>query len=388
MDSKFRPKLNSVKYVFVSGSFTLLLFANGDGGGFVGLIGVELFSGAGGLSLGAENAGLRVAYAVEQAAAPATTFEANHAKCRMIRDDIRNIRAEQLDLPRDDLILFGGPPCQGFSTSNQKNRNTLNENNWLFEEFLRFVETLSPQAVLFENVAGIVHTAGGFFLRELVRRLESMGYLVSYAVLDASKFGVPQRRQRFFCVASKTVLIDLEKLVADNFEVTVGDAILDLPSLNVGHATDRLPYRASAKSAYARSLRKNARECSGHLVTNNAPHIVERYKFIPQGGNWSNIPKALMDSYKDVSRCHTGIYKRLSIDLPSVVLGNYRKNMLLHPIEDRGLSVREAARIQSFPDSYEFSGSIGQQQQQVGNAVPPLMAKRVFESMLYQISAV
>jgi DNA (cytosine-5)-methyltransferase 1 len=129
-------------------------------------------------------------------------------------------------------------------------------------------------------------------------------------------------------------------------------------------------------------MRGDLIKCSNNLVTGNAPHIIERYKHIPAGGNWEDIPKRLMSNYTDVQRCHTGIYRRLRHDEPSVVIGNFRKNMLIHPNKHRGLSVREAARLQSFPDSFRFHGSIGFQQQQVGNAVPPLLAKAVFRQIL------
>jgi DNA (cytosine-5)-methyltransferase 1 len=129
-------------------------------------------------------------------------------------------------------------------------------------------------------------------------------------------------------------------------------------------------------------MRGNLDGTENHLVTNNAEYVVERYKHIPQGGNWEDIPEALMSNYKDHSRCHTGIYYRLKKNSPSPVIGNYRKNMLIHPVDHRGLSVREAARLQSFPDSYVFEGSIGFQQQQVGNAVPPLMAEAIFRSIV------
>ena len=109
---------------------------------------------------------------------------------------------------------------------------------------------------------------------------------------------------------------------------------------------------------------------------------MRRYPHVPQGGNWENIPARLMENYANRTRCHEWIYRRLSVDEPSVVIGNYRKNMLIHPTQDRGLSVREAARLQSFPDTFAFQGSIGLQQQQVGNAVPPLLAKAVFNSIL------
>ncbi|MCC5968318.1 MAG: DNA cytosine methyltransferase [Pararhodobacter sp.] len=349
------------------------------------MIGVELFAGAGGLSLGAENAGLKVAVAVEKAPAAASTYRANHPHVRLLCDDIRAVDPATLGLPSEGLILFGGPPCQGFSTSNQRTRGKENDNNWLFEEFLRFVQILEPEVVVFENVAGIVHTSTGYFLGELVRRLEHLGYNVSYSVLDATRSGVPQRRNRFFCVGCKSKVIKISNNLGRESFVTVEEAIHDLPALQVGNMNNVLPYACLPKSEYAKMLRGDNTVCSGHLVTKNAGHIVERYAHIPPGGNWSDIPPELMGSYKDVTRCHTGIYKRLNFSEPSVVLGNFRKNMLIHPSEDRGLSVREAARIQSFPDSYTFSGSIGQQQQQVGNAVPPLMAETVFNEIFCQM---
>lgn len=352
------------------------------------MFGIELFAGAGGLSLGARRAGVEVIGAIEKAESASDTYAKNHPKVHLLQDDISVIDPMTFNAPKKGLVVFGGPPCQGFSTSNQKNRSLSNEGNWLFSEFLRFTEVLAPDIVLFENVAGITHTANGFFLNELVSRLEALGYNISHAVLNASRFGVPQNRSRFFCVGSKIGPLHLPEGCVDECDaVTVKDAIEDLPKLSVGNLDDRLPYRAVPKSKYAKRLRSRAKTCTGHLVTNNAPHIVERYKHVPQGGNWADIPSELMNTYRDVRRCHTGIYRRLRYDSPSIVLGNFRKNMLIHPNEDRGLSVREAARIQSFPDSYKFSGSIGQQQQQVGNAVPPMLAEAVFSSIFRQLGS-
>ena len=164
--------------------------------------------------------------------------------------------------------------------------------------------------------------------------------------------------------------------------VTVREALSDLPSLSNGASTNWMPYKCNAESDYARLLRGNLKRAPNHLVTRNNIDVIERYKHIPQGGNWEDIPIELMTNYNDTSKCHTKIYHRLEIDAPSVIIGNYRKNMLIHPFEDRGLSVREAARLQSFNDNYRFLGSIGFQQQQVGNAVPPLLAKAVFEKIL------
>lgn len=145
---------------------------------------------------------------------------------------------------------------------------------------------------------------------------------------------------------------------------------------------DVRPYRCEPHSDYAREMRGTGVNCGNHLVTRNAPYVIDRFKHVPAGGNWSDIPAEQMKNYADTSRCHTGIYRRLDPRKPSVVIGNFRKNMLIHPSQNRGLSVREAARLQSFPDSFVFKGSIGFQQQQVGNAVPPLLARAVFEVIL------
>jgi DNA (cytosine-5)-methyltransferase 1 len=129
-------------------------------------------------------------------------------------------------------------------------------------------------------------------------------------------------------------------------------------------------------------MRKNSEFSTQNIVSRNFDYVVERYKYIKPGQNWRAIPEHLMVNYKNRDNCHSGIYKRLRVDEPSVVISNYRKNMLVHPVQDRGLSVREAARLQSFPDNFIFEGSIHYIQQQIGNAVPPLLAKAIFEQIL------
>ncbi len=346
------------------------------------MLGIDLFAGAGGLSLGAELAGIRVKFAVEADPHAATTHSHNFPETKMIASDIRKVRDIRLGKHRDQLIIFGGPPCQGFSTSNQRTRTAENPTNWLFKEFLRIVKSYLPDWVLFENVRGILETANGLFLESFLNSLEKIGYTVAHKVLSAADFGVPQRRARLFVVGSlHGVNFWLPQSAVSN-HTTVEDALGDLPALSNGACFDWLPYKTLAKSDYAKLMRSGLRKSANHLVTNNAPHIIERFRYVPQGGNWENIPARLMKNYADRTRCHTGIYHRLTASEPSIVIGNYRKNMLIHPCEDRGLSVREAARLQSFPDWFEFRGSIGFQQQQVGNAVPPLLASAVFGAIV------
>jgi DNA (cytosine-5)-methyltransferase 1 len=343
------------------------------------MIGIDIFSGAGGMSLGAQAAGVTIREAVELDPWAALTYKTNHPDVKLENIDIRDYSPRR-EKRREPMVVFGGPPCQGFSTSNQRTRNSENQNNWLFREYVRIVKLLQPEWLVFENVKGITETEGGMFLERIQDELRRIGYELSVHILCAADFGVPQIRSRLFIVGSR----DGARVTIQNPNTkppTVQQAISDLPELEAGNNVSLMRYGKTAKSLYARNLRGELKESTNNLVSRNSAEVMRRYKYVPQGGNWENIPKRLMKSYFDPSRCHTGIYHRLKADQPSSVIGNYRKNMLIHPWADRGLSVREAARLQSFPDSFIFEGSIGFQQQQVGNAVPPLLAQAVFEAI-------
>jgi len=353
------------------------------------MIGIDLFAGAGGMSLGAKQNGINIIAAVENDPWAAATHSHNFNDTKVLCTDIRNVKGGDFNLSNrtKPLIIFGGPPCRGFSTSNQKTRSSNNPSNWLFLEYIRIIRELQCEWVIFENVRGLLETEQGIFLDYVLECLQSLGYKTAWKVLNAVEYGVPQSRSRLFVIATldKDREIIFPKPISGN-SVTVKDAIFDLPELSVGANVCELNYKSKPTSNYAKALRGKLKKTTNHLVTKNAPFVVQRYSHIPQGGNWENIPECLMENYTDRSRCHTGIYYRLKSNEPSVVIGNYRKNMLVHPTEHRGLSVREAARLQSFPDWFEFKGSIGFQQQQVGNAVPPLLAKAVFEAVLQSMS--
>ena len=276
------------------------------------------------------------------------------------------------------------PPCQGFSYSNPRHRNKTNASNWLFQPFLKYVEIINPAWVVFENVRGLKDTANGLFLSRVTSGLRTLGFHVVHGLLNASAFGVPQHRERYFIVANRLNAPYQLPQAATTNPYTVQDAIADLPSLPNGNTNSVLPYGNRPPSPYGKKLRLNNQLCDNNLVSRSSPLVLRRYRHVPQGGNWRNIPASLMRNYTDTKKCHTGIYHRLHLHRPAVVVGNFRKNMLIHPHQDRGLSIREAARLQSFPDDYYFHGSIGFQQQQVGNAVPPLLAKAVFDSIVQQ----
>lgn len=334
------------------------------------------------MSLGAQQAGVDIKLAVELDKAAFETFAHNHPETLVIQSDIQGLKNLSIPFPKKNMIVFGGPPCQGFSTSNQRTRSADNEKNWLYQAFVNFIRKVKPGWVVFENVRGILETEGGIFAKRVEADLQGMGYSTSPGLLNAVDFGVPQVRSRFFIVARLDGQAPELPVPSGIPQVTVDEALADLPVLGNGDLKSEMLYRHEARSDYAKLMRGDLAVCQNNLVSRNADYVIDRYKVIPQGGNWESIPEEMMVNYQDRSRCHTGIYRRLRGDSPSVVIGNFRKNMLIHPHQDRGLSVREAARLQSFPDNFVFKGSIGLQQQQVGNAVPPLLAFRVFETIV------
>lgn len=362
------------------------------------LLCIDLFCGAGGLSLGFERAGLQIVQAVDVDARAAATYSRNHPKVDLLTADIHALNPDKclrrIGLRSGELgVLIGGPPCQGFSESNRRTRTPDNPSNKLYNEFVRFLRVMQPEWFVLENVAGLRSLAGGVVLKAIIDSFRANGYNAEYKELTAADFGVPQHRRRVFIIGNRTgrpiCFPDPTHGTNGTAYVTVRDAISDLPVLDTGASIDVLPYlpRDSQLTEYAKIMRSNGKalpQIQGNLVTHNSEKIVSRYKYILPGQNWEAIPPALMDNYSDSSRCHTGIYHRLERDKPAKVIGNFRKNMLIHPDQDRGLSVREAARIQSFPDDYVFLGSIGFQQQQVADAVPPLLAEAVALSILRQ----
>lgn len=350
--------------------------------------GIDIFSGAGGLSLGAEMAGIRISTAIEINKSAAQTFLRNHKKTEVLQGDIQEIDPKTLIKPNKPVfVIMGGPPCQGFSMSNTRTRNMDNTKNFLFLEFVRFVQEIRPAWFVLENVWGITNINEGrtqTMIEDCFRAID--GYdNVSSSILWASDYGVPQKRNRFFLVGNR-LGIDFKFPRKQSTMITVEEAIGDLPSLQNGVMLEEAEYTLSIEeaSSYARLMRKGSDKARQNYVSRNNELVIERYKYIGQGQNWRAIPDSLMQNYADKGRCHSGIYKRLRADQPSVVISNYRKSMLIHPFENRGISVREAARLQSFPDTFIFEGSLMHIQQQIGNAVPPLLAKAVFQQIIKQ----
>ena len=235
-----------------------------------------------------------------------------------------------------------------------------NPKNWLFQEFIRTTKLLRPDWIVIENVPGLKGMDNGYFLEKICNDLNDIGYTPNFKILNAADFGVPQKRDRIFIVASRDgIAFEFPKGDFINNHVTVADALFDLPDLKNGTKEPVLQYKCKPLSDYAKLMRGRLRTSTQNFVSKNSDLIIERYEHVNQGGNWKDIPKELMKNYSDHTRCHHGIYRRLKEDEPAFVIANYRKSMLIHPTENRGLSVREAARLQSFPDNYKFFGSLG-----------------------------
>lgn len=390
---------------------------------------VELFAGAGGMALGflqahTPNKKLELLFSGEIEPIYAQTLRANHRHWNQLHPGA-NLPAdvEATDLAGDASferikaataksevsIVVGGPPCQGFSAANRNSWSSDNPNNRLVEVFFRHVEAMKPRVFLMENVQGILWTnEQGSQLSvadELQRRLEHAGYLTFPHLLDAAWFGVPQHRLRYFLLG---VHRDLG-YTRDDFGaygpfpapthgpgtqrsfVTVREAIADLPAIENGETRAVQAYCESIEgNEFLRQMRADAvpNEITDHITSRHADYVLERYRQIPMGGNWQSIAH-LMTNYADIKRTHSNIYRRLEWDAPSITMGHYRKSMLIHPDQHRGLSLREAMRLQSFPDWVRFAGNaegkrggLMHQQQQLANAVCPLLLRAIASEIL------
>lgn len=374
---------------------------------------VDLFAGAGGLSCGLEWSGFKPLFASEINPIYASTYKRNHPGTVCHVEDIRQLSTSQIleaiKLKPGALdLLAGGPPCQGFSI-NAPIRSTGDRRNHLFLEFIRLAQGLNPKFILIENVPGILSFDHGGTVKAIYKELEGLGYRVEHKILFAGHYGIPQLRFRTFFLAARTAkfpdwpepthysvaranFTSAKKLCLPLLELmqpllrpqsTVMDAISDLPPLNAeddGDGTVR--YASPPKSVYQTELRNGSATVANHRASRLASINHERLKFIPQGGSWRDIPPNLLPAgLKRARRSdHTKRYGRLHPDgMCSTILTKCDPHWgcFFHPCQDRIISVREAARFQSFPDSYSFLGSLVQQYEQVGNAVPPLLAKAI-----------
>jgi len=341
---------------------------------------IDLFSGAGGFSVGFERAGFKTALGLDIHRAAAETFTRNFPEAGFILGDARRVSVElvleAVAGARPDAIT-AGVPCQGFSLNNRKRRAD-DQRNYLFLEVIRFAEALRAKVLVIENVPGMIHARKGgadlTFAHEVAFAIEELGYEVSFAKLNAADYGVPQTRERIFFVGVEKGLrfkwpnplfgpASPEKRPY----VTVWEAIGDLPPLKPGESENE--YTTEAHSAYARLMRAGAFRLFDHRAPFHDEGTLKRIANARPG-------EPLYETFK----------QRVRLDpnrpSPTVVAGGIRPQFFFaHPFQNRGLTVREQARLQSFPDAFIFEGGMVQGRVLTGNAVPPLLAEALAEAV-------
>lgn len=330
---------------------------------------IDLFSGCGGMSLGFEMAGFKSVLAIDNWRDALDTYSFNRCGEKTICADLSAIDPlslkEKIGADTVDVII-GGPPCQGFSIAGK--RIVDDERNKLYKSFVGFVRTFKPKAFVMENVPNILGIGGGAVKEAIIKDFEGIGYNVNVAVLTASDFGVPQNRRR-------AVFVGLSDGKAFDFPapsvkkaVTSSEALSDLPENSLA---DGSPYGIPASNEYQRYARKDSKGVYNHSVTVHNDRTVEIISMVPDGGNYKDLPLELQDTRK----VHIA-WTRLNSKRPSFTI-DCGHNHHFHYEYNRVPTVRESARLQSFPDSFVFLGNKGSQLRQVGNAVPPLLAKAV-----------
>jgi DNA (cytosine-5)-methyltransferase 1 len=352
---------------------------------------IDIFSGAGGLSLGLVRAGVKVILANEIEPDFAQTHEINHPETRMIRRDIHEVdfrvELKKIRMKGKIDLVCGGPPCQGFSTVGKK--EFADPRNSLFGQFLKTVDQVSPRYLLFENVSGFKKMYQGAIFEILLNELAKRGFQTFHSVLNARDFGLPQSRERTIIVGwlsgERPVRPpgpthgESDLLTQLTPHLNLMDAISDLPPLGAGE--EKSEYLKEPQNPYQKEMRKGARRLTEHHASNYGEHMQQILKRVPPGGSVLDLPKALRPkSY------FNNTYARLHADRPSPTItrnfGTPSSSRCIHPFQNRALSTREGARLQGFPDVYEFHGSKGSKNLQIGNAVPPIFGEIIARQIL------
>lgn len=347
---------------------------------------IDLFAGCGGFSCGFEKAGYNIISAVEYDKNIAKSYENNHKNVNVIADDIKNVdNNETFKLGSADIII-GGPPCQGFSMAGARNRNGFMDDprNYLFKHYFNVVKIVRPKIFILENVKGILTLKKGEIFKEIKKIFEDPNnfdgrpYKIQYKVVKAKEYGIPQNRERVIIVGSlidfnledeiektkKEILKD-EPTFFDN--VTVWDAISNLPSPTEDGSVEVVKF----ESDYQNFLKSNNKIVQNHYKTKHNKKAIERMEKIKINENYTSLNE-------DIKSIHSGSYGRLDPNgiAPTVTtrFDTPSGGRFIHPFENRTLTAREAARIQSFPDDFEFYGTKSCVCTQIGNAVPPKLA--------------
>lgn len=358
------------------------------------LTAIDLFCGAGGLSAGLEMAGFKVLAGVDLFEAAGKTFVETHKHAAFIGEPIEDVTIEKLmektGLKKGELtVLAGGPPCQAYSVYNHQ-RGMHDQRATLFREYLRIVEGMQPEWIVMENVMGIYSIGGGEAVRAIKYELKQLGYDVEEKVLKAEEYGVPQERRRVVFIGNR-INAPIRHPAPTHGPgllpfTTIKEAIGDLPALENGEDGGTVKYAQPAKGDFQEFVRGDQKTVENHGAPRLGKVNIERLQHIPPGGSWRDIPHDLLPAGMQRAKRsdHTKRYGRMTWDgLSCTVLTkcDIHWGAYIHPEQDRAVSVREAARLQAFPDWFAFAGSKTDQYIQVGNAVPPLLGRAIGQTI-------
>ena len=345
---------------------------------------IDLFAGVGGLSLGFEKQGFNVLLANEYDESIADAYSKNHKGTKMIVGDITSLDLKETfgSYAGKVDVIIGGPPCQGFSQKGQR-KTIHDERNFLFKYYVAVVELVKPRYFVMENVPNLLTAENGYFFKEIEELFNKMGYSLEHGVLNAADYGVPQNRRRAIIIGKLNGAAPKLPTPKDE-KVTIWDAISDLAYLESGEGTDEQEYKNSPESEYQKRLRGAATVLHNHVATKHSPIALERLAMIPP-----NAGKEVLPEEHITKSIYSGTWTRMRKDEISVTITTRfdtpSSGKFTHPYLDRAITVREAARIQSFPDDFQVTGNNGSQMKQVGNAVPPLLAAAIASVIINDI---
>lgn len=381
---------------------------------------LDLFSGAGGLSFGFQNAGFRIKNAIEVDKDAVKTHEYNFPDTDVFQFDITQMDPKEHFKEGDFDVIIGGPPCQGFSNIGRPKIASLVRNgtwghmkisnprfiddprNNLYRKFVEFVDVLQPSFFVVENVRGLLSYKKGNFAKQILEDFQKINYETQMQLVVAADYGVPQMRQRLFIVGTNRNLpfnFPTPRYFAGNSSnsnndgnstplttyISLGSAILDLPEIDNGCGDEEMGYTKKPETKYQQIMRQYSKKVRNHVSRRTNERDLKAFKALKEGQIYRDLPQNIKDSLPYRQDIFKDKFRKLNSKKPSwtIVAHLYKDgNMFIHPKQARSITVREAARIQSFPDSFIFQGSRTAQFKQVGNAVPPLMAQAMAEEIL------
>lgn len=336
---------------------------------------IDLFCGAGGLSYGFEWSGYEVLLGIDNDQKAIETFELNHKGAKSICGDITSINYEKDIKPlignKTIDVIIGGPPCQGMSLSGP--RKFEDPRNRLYLSYIRLVEEIQPKAFVIENVPGLVSLFGGQIKDSIVEKFTAMGYKVEYKILCSADYGVPQNRKRVVFVGRKSGNFEYPPI--DPNKITCSMALSDLPPLDKELGEEVSDYAQDPQNSYQILMRSNSKRVLNHVAAKHSEKVQNIISLVPDGGNYKNLP----EEYRNSRNFHVA-WTRFASNKPAPTIDTGHRHHF-HYKYNRVPTVRECARLQSFPDNFKFLGNKTQQFRQVGNAVPPLMAKAIADQL-------